>query len=186
MENAHVPQPVYRPARLADLHDIADIEAGVFPEPYLYLMLRQLFELHGSEWLVAELDGAVIGYALTLERGGRSVLFTFAVVERLRCRGYGRSLVDHVLHRCVSIGAEVTVTVHPDNDPAWNLFKRAGFVFEAHDDRYFGPGEPRDILRYAARNGRALRADRATRDDQVAVATSVDSKSWGRSHRPPQ
>src|SRR6266568_8002929 len=79
MENAHVPQPVYRSARLVDLHDIADIEAAVFPEPYLYLMLRQLFELHGSEWLVAELDGAVIGYALTLERRGRSVLFTFAV-----------------------------------------------------------------------------------------------------------
>ncbi|MCM6774223.1 GNAT family N-acetyltransferase [Nocardia sp. CDC159] len=149
MESTQVPQPVYRQARFTDLDDIAAIEDEVFGEPYRYLMLRQLFDLHGSDWLVAELGGAVIGYALTLEKGGRALLFTFAVAKQFQCRGYGRALLEHTLERSRAIGAEVEyLTVRPDNLPASNLFKQAGFVFVAHDERYFGPGEPRDLYEY--------------------------------------
>ncbi len=153
MDNAHVPQPVYRQARFTDLNDIAALEAEVFHEPYLYLMLRQLYELHGSEWLVAELDGVVVGYTLILEKGGRALLFTFAMAEQLRHRGYGRALLLRALNRCASIGTEVMyLTVRPDNHVASNLFKEAGFVFVKHDDQYFGTGEPRDMLEYRFRS----------------------------------
>jgi ribosomal-protein-alanine N-acetyltransferase len=154
MENAPAQQPVYRSARFADLNDIAAIEAEVFAEPYLYLMLRQLFDLHGSEWLVAESGGAVIGYALTLEKGGRALLFTFAVAKRLQGRGYGRALLDRALDCCASTGAEVMyLTVRPDNHAASNLFKQAGFVFTEYNDQYFGPGEPRELFEYKLTSG---------------------------------
>jgi|GEM_PF-4732562 ribosomal-protein-alanine N-acetyltransferase len=152
MENAHVPQPVYRRARFADLGDIAATESEVFTEPYLFLMLRQLFDLHGSDWMVAELDDAVIGYALILEKGGQALLFTLAVTMRLRGRGYGRELLDRAVDSCARMGAQVMhATVRPDNHPARNLFKKVGFVVVEHDDRYFGPGEPRDVLEYQLR-----------------------------------
>ncbi|MBU3065791.1 GNAT family N-acetyltransferase [Nocardia sp. NEAU-G5] len=162
MENARVPRPVYRRARFADLDDIAALEAEVFNEPYLFLMLRQLFDLHGSEWLVAEMDNAVIGYALTLEKGGRALLFTFAVAKHLQGRGYGRALLERALESCAEIGADVMyLTVRPDNHPASNLFKQAGFVFTEHDDQYFGPGEPRDLFEYKLQGGAGLSAVRS-------------------------
>ncbi|WP_227980978.1 GNAT family N-acetyltransferase [Nocardia spumae] len=149
MEIAHDPRPEYRQARFTDLNDIAAIEAEVFAEPYLYLMLRQLFELHGTAWLVAEIDGAVIGYALVLEKDGKALLFTFAVARRWQGRDYGRALLEAALARCRDLGArEMSLTVRPDNLRAGNLFKRVGFVFRTHDDRYFGPGEPRDVYAY--------------------------------------
>ncbi|WP_216897746.1 GNAT family N-acetyltransferase [Nocardia alni] len=166
MDNAQAPQPVYRQARFADLSDIAALEAEVFHEPYLYLMLRQLYDLHGSEWFVADLDGGVVGYALILEKHGRALLFTFAVAEELQHRGYGRALLDCALDRCASIGAELMyLTVRPDNYNASKLFKQAGFVFAEHDDQYFGLGEPRDVLRYplAEYDSRNLGADEQSR-----------------------
>ncbi|WP_169811321.1 GNAT family N-acetyltransferase [Nocardia anaemiae] len=152
MELARAPQPHYRQARLTDIEDIAAIEAAVFAEPYLYLMLRQLYDLHGSDWLVAELDGRVIGYALTLRKAGRALLFTFAVAEQHQGKGYGPALLHHMLQQCRTDGAEVVyLTVRPDNQPAENLFKRAGFEFVEHDDEYFGPGEPRGVFEYRLR-----------------------------------
>ena len=149
MDIAEAPQPVYRQARFADLEDIAAIESEVFGEPYLYLMLRQLYDLHGAEWLVAEVAGTVIGYALTLEKSGRALLFTFAVAKRYQGAGFGRALLNQTLHVCRELGADtVYLTVRPDNHPAGNLFKQAGFEFIEHDDRYFGPGEPRDLYEY--------------------------------------
>ncbi|MBF6329627.1 GNAT family N-acetyltransferase [Nocardia transvalensis] len=152
MEITDGSQPVYRPAEFTDLEAIAAIEDEVFDEPYRYLMLRQLFDLHGSQWLVAELDDAVIGYALTLEKNGRALLFTFAVANQFQCRGYGRALLEHALRRSRELGAEVEyLTVRPDNLPASNLFKQAGFEFIRHDEQYFGPGEPRDLYEYRLR-----------------------------------
>ncbi|MEU5762194.1 GNAT family N-acetyltransferase [Nocardia sp. NPDC047648] len=156
MNIAKAPQVEYRQACFADIEDIAAIEAEVFAEPYLYLMLRQLFDLHGSEWLVAEVEGAVIGYALTLEKSGRALLFTFAVAKRYQGEGYGHALLTRTLQTCRKIGAEVVyLTVRPDNRLAGNLFQRAGFEFVEHDDRYFGPGEPRDVFEYRLK-GRPL------------------------------
>lgn len=149
MDIAEAPQPEYRQARFADLEDIAAIEAEVFAEPYLYLMLRQLFDLHGREWLVAEVGGTVIGYALTLEKNGRALLFTFAVAKRYQGAGYGRGLLNHTLHVCRDMGTRtVYLTVRPDNHPASSLFKQAGFDFCEHVETYFGEGEPRDVYEY--------------------------------------
>ncbi|MFI5779752.1 GNAT family N-acetyltransferase [Nocardia sp. NPDC051570] len=149
MESTQVPQPEYRQACFTDLEAIAAIEDEVFDEPYKYLMLRQLYDLHGSDWLVAELNEAVIGYALTLEKAGRALLFTFAVAKRFQFRGYGRALLEHTLERSRANGVEVEyLTVRPDNLAASNLFKQAGFVFVAHDERYFGSGEPRDVYEF--------------------------------------
>ncbi|MBB5911356.1 ribosomal-protein-alanine N-acetyltransferase [Nocardia transvalensis] len=153
MDITKAPQPEYRQARFADLEAIAAIEAEVFAEPYLYLMLRQLFDLHGSEWLVAEVDGVPIGYALTLQKAGRALLFTFAVDKEHQGLGFGRALLDRAMQVCRELGTDVMyLTVRPDNQSASNLFKRAGFEFVSHDERYFGPGEPRDLFEFRLRD----------------------------------
>ncbi|MBY8861830.1 GNAT family N-acetyltransferase [Nocardia sp. CA2R105] len=150
MNNTRVPQPVYRTARLADLDQIIAIEEAVFPEGPQYYMLRQLFDLHGSDWLVAELDDVVIGYALILSKDGRALLSTFAVVEHLQCRGYGRELLACAMERCreTKVGT-MWLTVRPANLRAARMFKEAGFVPDRYVDDYFGPGAARDVMECA-------------------------------------
>ncbi|WP_024806110.1 GNAT family N-acetyltransferase [Nocardia sp. BMG51109] len=152
MDTAEAPRPEYRQARFTDLDDIAAIEAEVFAEPYRYLMLRQLFELHGPAWLVAEVDGAVIGYALILEKDRRALLFTFSVAKQCQGLGYGRGLLERALRACRQQGVEMMyLTVRPDNHPARNLFAQVGFDCVDHDDEYFGQDEPRDVFEYRLR-----------------------------------
>ncbi|MFF0487860.1 GNAT family N-acetyltransferase [Nocardia sp. NPDC004068] len=136
--------PTYRQAAFGDLPAIARIEHEVFDEPYRYLMLRQLFDLHGSAWVVCELNGTIIGYALSLEKDRRALLFTFAMSPEFRHRGYAKALLEEALDRSRRLGAEVEyLTVRPDNETAVRLFEAAGFIRTKEDESYFGEGEPR-------------------------------------------
>ncbi|MBO0853035.1 MAG: GNAT family N-acetyltransferase [Nocardia sp.] len=146
----HSPRPEYRPARLGDLEGIATLEARAFDEPYVYFMLRQMFDLFGSDWLVAEYDGAVVGYVLILKRNRHALLFSFAVAEHLRGYGCGARLLRLAVQRFPAMDVDsVYLTVRPENERARKLFEQTGFVWEQHDPNYFGPGESRDILIYS-------------------------------------
>ncbi|WP_067898486.1 GNAT family N-acetyltransferase [Nocardia vaccinii] len=149
MNNTRVPEPVYRPACLADLDQIMAIEGAIFPETPQYYILRQLFEVHGSDWLVAELDDAIIGYALIMAKDGRALLSTFAVVEPQQGHGYGRELLTRAMEHCRDIGIDTMwLTVRPANFRAARMFKEAGFVYRKSEDNdnYFGPGVARDVM----------------------------------------
>ncbi|MFI5781172.1 GNAT family N-acetyltransferase [Nocardia sp. NPDC051570] len=133
---------------LEDLEPIAAIEAQAFSEPYRFSMLRQLYEIHGSEWFVADLDVSVVGYSLTMEKAGQALLFTFGVAKDFRHRGYGRVLLEHTMRQYRALGVRISLTVDPENARAVNLYKQAGFVHMRRDPKYFGLDEPRDIYEY--------------------------------------
>ncbi|MEV0358439.1 GNAT family N-acetyltransferase [Nocardia sp. NPDC050697] len=138
-----------RPACSADLARIVAIEASAFPEPYTYLMLRQLFDVHGSKWLVAEAEGLVIGYALMLENDDAALLFTFAVDPRHRGHGFGSALLRDALS---DRDKRVWLTVRPDNGEAIRRFEKAGFRRSRYEEEYFGPNEPRYVYEYPIDN----------------------------------
>lgn len=138
--------PVYRCADFADLMQISAIESDAFEEPYTYTMLRQLHDFHGEDWLVAVLDGSIVGYVLTIRASGRALIFSGAVSKEFRNRGYYSELVNRTLQRNRERGVQTFVTARPDNIWAVNSYKRAGFSFVERDDRYFGLGEVRDIF----------------------------------------
>ncbi|WP_067567715.1 GNAT family N-acetyltransferase [Nocardia acidivorans] len=140
---------VFRAARLADLDAIVALEAAEFAHlAYPYFILRQLFELHGPHWLIAEHEGRVCGYVLTaLGRDGTAWFLGFAVAGYCRGRGYGRSLLETALEQCRAQRIDqVFVTVRPGNQTAYHLYKEVGFVWAEHEMEYFGPDEPRDVL----------------------------------------
>jgi ribosomal-protein-alanine N-acetyltransferase len=141
--------PVFRSAMLGDLADIAALEQTEFAElAYPYFVLRQLFDLHGTQWVVADLGGTVCGYAMVaLGSPQRAWVIGLAVAPQCRGRGYGRALMDGALARCrVARVDDVFITVRPTDQPASNLYKKSGFVWAGHEERYFGAGEPRDVL----------------------------------------
>ncbi|WP_194852712.1 N-acetyltransferase [Nocardia sp. SYP-A9097] len=126
-----------------------DLEKSVFAHlAYPYFVLRQLFDLHGPQWLVTEHDGQLGGYLLTaLSCDGTAWLLGLAVAEDCRGLGYGRTLLETTLEHCRAEGAdEVRVTVRSGNLAAQHLYKKVGFIWTKHETKYLGPNEPRDIL----------------------------------------
>ncbi|WP_405487245.1 GNAT family N-acetyltransferase [Nocardia sp. NBC_00511] len=134
---------------MADLNAIRALEEIEFKHlAYPYFVLRQLFELHGADWTVAEEHGEVCGYVLTaLGNDGNAWFMGLAVARHCRGRGYGRALLESALAHCHRAEVEqVFVTVQPGNRDAYHLYKEVGFVWADHDPGYFGADEPRDVL----------------------------------------
>ncbi|MGW5112211.1 GNAT family N-acetyltransferase [Nocardia sp. NPDC004123] len=141
--------PACRIASLSDLDAIRALEVVEFEHlAYPYFVLRQLFELHGANWTVAEDAGELCGYVLTALDGERTAWFLgFAVASECRGRGHGRALLEAALAQCHRARAEqVFVTVKPGNRVAYHLYKEVGFVWADHEAAYFGADEPRDVL----------------------------------------
>lgn len=142
-------EPRLRPAVIADLDAIAALESGEFHAlAYPYFVLRQLFDIHGSHWVVADADGSMCGYALVAVGARRTAwLIGLAVSPDFRGLGIGRLLIERAVTRCRSAQIDaVYITVRPTNTPAANLYKTTGFVWVGYEDHYFGSGEPRDLL----------------------------------------
>lgn len=147
--------PVYRNAELSDLADVAAIEAERFgDQAYPYFVLRQLFDLHGANWLIVEVGGLVVGHvlvALTPDR--RGWLLSLAVRTPSCGRGYGSTLLAEAINLCRRQAMRsVLITVRPTNQSAYNLYRRIGFAWTGYEERYFGAGEPRDVLEYKLAN----------------------------------
>jgi ribosomal-protein-alanine N-acetyltransferase len=149
LERSAVREALYRPARLDDLSGIEAIEATEFADlSYPYFALRQLYDLHGANWVVAEVDGVLCGYVLTAFASDWDAwLVGLGVQERSQGMGLGRGLVGRALDLCrAAMVEQVFVTVRPGNRAAYKLYVRAGFCRVGHDEEYFGAGEPRDVL----------------------------------------
>lgn len=145
-------RPVYRIATLSDLDQVASIETERFGEhAYPYFVLRQLFDLHGTNWLVAEADGRVFGYALVARAPRRCAWLLSLAVSIDSCgRGHGTTLLERALQLCDDLRMRaVRITVRPTNEAAYRIYNRAGFTRTHHEERYFGEGEPRDVLECA-------------------------------------
>ncbi|MFD4456438.1 GNAT family N-acetyltransferase [Nocardia sp. NPDC058480] len=138
----------FRAASVEDLVAIAELESTEFmPLAYPYFALRQLFDIHGSHWVVADLAGSLCGYAMVAIGRHNAWLLGLAVSSGHRGRGLGRLLLERAMAHCRSSEVDaVFITVRPSNVPASNLYKDSGFTWANYEDQYFGIDEPRDLL----------------------------------------
>jgi ribosomal-protein-alanine N-acetyltransferase len=137
-----------RPFMLADLKRVMEIEWESFldGDEALYR------ELH-AEWLdgflVAELDGVVIGFlvlVITLEGEGR--VFALAVDSRYRGKGVGRLLLKAAFTtlRKLRIGF-VRLEVRVGNQIAQRLYRSMGFMEIGFIPFYYKDGEGALVMR---------------------------------------
>ncbi|UGT61141.1 GNAT family N-acetyltransferase [Nocardia asteroides] len=141
--------PTFRAARLEDLAAIDALERAEFDRfAYPYFALRQLFDVHGPQWLIAEIEGQLCGYSMVATSdGGTAWILGLAVDSRYHRRGYGGILLRSTVDRCRSAAVpQILLTVRPSDHPAVGLYRKSGFVRIEHDPDYFGPGEGRDVL----------------------------------------
>jgi ribosomal-protein-alanine N-acetyltransferase len=139
--------------RLADERDLDSLHAvdqAIFGGlAYPYFVLRQIYDAHHEELLVALHDDQVCGYSLTMSsRSSEASWFQgLGVVSRLHGRGIGRRLASEALSLLELHGVRrVRLTVRPDNDIALGLCVSLGFQRTSRAANYLGPGEDRLLL----------------------------------------
>lgn len=142
-------QPILRGATRADLPGICELERIEFRDlAWPYPMLRQLFDLHGPLWSVAETDQVVRGYALLGIGRARGWMLGLAVHPQARGRGIARALLERTILTCrAHVVESVSLTVRSSNLAAIRLYESAGFIKAGHEDDYFGTGEAREVMR---------------------------------------
>lgn len=126
-----------------DLGDVLAIERALFPEDaWSEGILRT--ELAGQperrHYLVAEADGAVVGYAGLAAARGEGDVQTIAVLPGHQGRGIGaallRALLDEAARRDCG---EVFLEVRADNDRARALYEWFGFAAVGTHRGYYQP-----------------------------------------------
>jgi ribosomal protein S18 acetylase RimI-like enzyme len=116
----------YQPADLQAVHEV-DQEAfdGLwrYSRPVLTAALAQ-----SASVTILEAEGCIAGYQLSTASALGAHLARLAVRPELQGRGYGRALVEHLLHEFGRHGFDrVSVNTQEDNAPSLRLYRRLGF-----------------------------------------------------------
>ena len=136
-----------RPAKLADVDAIVDLENASFSTPHEQFNRRQVRYLIGSakaEALVAELRGQVMGWGVAIRRrlaGGRREIgriYGLAVHPEGRGMNIGQALLGRLLNRLSQRGIQrVWLEVRADNIAAIRLYERFGFLADRQLPHYY-------------------------------------------------
>ena len=130
---------VIRRMTLNDLDAVTAIEAATFPTPWSRDSFRQELERNvAARYLVAEMDGQVVGYAGAWIILDESHITNIAIEESRRGLGYGRALTTALMQYLSNLGAAyATLEVRRSNLRAQNLYKSLGFVELGVRKRYY-------------------------------------------------
>ena len=130
---------VIRRMTLNDLDAVAAIEEATFPTPWSRDSFRQELERNvAARYLVAEMDGQVVGYAGAWIILDESHITNIAIEESRRGLGYGRALTTALMQYLSNLGAAyATLEVRRSNLRAQNLYKSLGFVELGVRKRYY-------------------------------------------------
>jgi ribosomal protein S18 acetylase RimI-like enzyme len=150
-------------AEVDDLGELSELDSVVFGHlAYPYFVLRQLFDVHRGELLVAERGGRLRGYSLAVRAAvsGHGWFLGIGVEPASRRCGYGTSLARASLDILRQLNvSKVLLSVDSKNVAAVGLYRKLGFRVVAELDDYLGPGEPRHLLELHMRPESAEPAD---------------------------
>jgi ribosomal-protein-alanine N-acetyltransferase len=144
---------IIRRATFQDLPKVIRINWVTLPEHYADFFFEDLLRRVPEAFLVAELEGEVVGYIMCRVEMGFSNLSRFsitrkghiisvAVLESHRRRGLGRALVEEALAGLKSRGcSEAYLEVRVSNTPAITLYQHLGFAIVNRLEGYYRDGE---------------------------------------------
>lgn len=126
-----------------DIETLAELERQLF-EDDAWSARSWWSELAGRPrrcYTVAEESGAIAGYGGIDCAGSTADIMTIAVTPGRQGHGIGRILLDHLTAQARRSGAEaLLLEVRADNEPARNLYLRAGFEHIQTRRGYYRPG----------------------------------------------
>ena len=130
-----------RDFRASDSSDIIDIDREAFnslnPSYDLFIYLA-----YGSDIIVAEKNGRVIGYVVLMDLGECAKIMSIAVKSDYRGKGIGKALLEEAIERCKRRKKKmITLEVRISNLQAQELYKKYGFEIVGKLEKYYSDGE---------------------------------------------
>lgn len=114
-----------------DVPFVCEIEEATFSMPWKADDFIDMIRRDNLTYLVAELDGTIIGGAGFRNVLGDGEITNVAIKSAHRGRGYGKILVRELLKKGREMGAdEFTLEVRVSNTPAIKLYESLGFKSE--------------------------------------------------------
>lgn len=114
-----------------DVPYVCEIEEATFSMPWKAADFIDMIKRDDLTYLVAELDGRIIGGAGFRNVLGDGEITNVAITEAERGNGYGKILVGELLKKGREMGAsEFTLEVRVSNTPAIKLYESLGFKSE--------------------------------------------------------
>ncbi|MBQ9831168.1 MAG: GNAT family N-acetyltransferase [Methanocorpusculum sp.] len=134
----------------SDYPVLCELDAPMFSGMGGPILFRHIQELFGDLFLVAEMDGDIIGYILGgvhLEDAARGKLIRIGVCPGHQRKECGTQLTAELFSRMRSRGVtSVHVTVALENSAARSFYAKIGFVQKEIRENYFYPDIPRLVL----------------------------------------
>jgi ribosomal-protein-alanine N-acetyltransferase len=128
--------------RLADIPAVMVLEEELFaPDTWTAAMYREeLADTRTRHYLVAEDDGAVVGYAGLIAYDDEAHVATIGVTGSRQGEGIGAQLLDALLAEADRRRSPVVLLeVRVDNELAQGLYRRRGFAEIGRRRRYYQP-----------------------------------------------
>ncbi len=130
-----------RPMDLADLPAVMELEEELFaPDTWTAAMYREELALRDTRhYLVADDDGAVVGYAGLIAYDDEAHVATIGVTGARQGEGIGALLLDALLAEADRRSPVVLLEVRADNEHAQALYRRRGFAEIGRRRGYYQP-----------------------------------------------
>lgn len=140
-----------RPASLADVSALAELERVCFSDPWTEKGIRETIQYETARAFVAQVSDRVVGYVMARISGEEGEILDLAVLPEERRRGIGRRLIAAVWNALQSEGVrELFLEVRESNLPAIELYRAHGFRPVGLRPRYYrNPPEDALVLRVA-------------------------------------
>lgn len=112
----------------SDLEDVYSIEKAVFTMPWSYDSFADTLKLPNTIYLVAELQGKIVGYIGIWKVLDEGDITNVAVGEDSRNMGIGQSLISKAIRIAREEGIkDLTLEVRKSNKAAIFLYEKNGF-----------------------------------------------------------
>lgn len=129
---------VIRRMTMEDVDAVAAVEAATFPTPWSRDAFESEMRNVAARYLVAEVEGKVVGYAGAWLILDESHITNIAVLQEYRGRKIGRRLTEGLLQYLSNLGAAYsTLEVRKSNAVAQNLYVSLGFIKLGVRKRYY-------------------------------------------------
>jgi ribosomal-protein-alanine N-acetyltransferase len=144
-----------RPMRPADLPAVMELEEELFaPDTWTAAMYREeLAQPETRHYLVADDDGAVVGYAGLIAYADEAHVATIGVTGTRQGEGLGARLLDALLAEADRRSPVVLLEVRADNAHAQELYRRRGFAEIGRRRGYYQPSGTDAVVMKRERTG---------------------------------
>jgi len=138
-----------RPASLADVPALAELEQACFSDPWTAAGIRETIQYETARTFVAQESDRIVGYLIARISGVEGEILDLAVLPERRRRGIGAALLNTTWNALQREGVkELYLEVRETNSAAIALYRQRGFRPVGVRPRYYrNPPEDALVLR---------------------------------------